>query len=137
MPKHSRTSIDVFVGARVRALRTTHGLSQSEFGKILGVTFQQVQKYEKGDNRLSIAHMLILRDRYGVALDSFVPKIDDATKGASTTAKKAKRIATADDFQSAESVSLVRAFHTIKDKKLRTRLLSFIRALAREWKIED
>lgn len=57
--------VDVHVGARVRAARTSHGLSQEELARQIGITFQQLQKYEKGSNRVSCSML----DRICVALD--------------------------------------------------------------------
>ena len=49
--------VDVYVGARLRMRRTMLGMSQSKLGELLGVTFQQVQKYEKGSNRISASRL--------------------------------------------------------------------------------
>jgi transcriptional regulator with XRE-family HTH domain len=51
------TAVDVYIGSRMREGRTALGLSQEELGKTLGVSFQQVQKYEKGINRISAARL--------------------------------------------------------------------------------
>jgi len=56
----STNSHDIEVGQRIRARRMAKGMSQTELGNLLGVTFQQVQKYEKGTNRLSVSRMLDL-----------------------------------------------------------------------------
>ena len=55
--KRSRDPRDIDIAKRVRALRLQRGLSQTELGEVLGVTFQQVQKYERGTNRISAGRL--------------------------------------------------------------------------------
>ena len=57
MMKKSSNFVDVYVGARLRMRRTMLGMSQSRLGELLGVTFQQIQKYEKGSNRISASRL--------------------------------------------------------------------------------
>jgi transcriptional regulator with XRE-family HTH domain len=69
-------TIDVLVGRRIRALRTSHGLSQAELGSLVGVTFQQIQKYENGANRVSASRLLALARALGVPISHFFTGMD-------------------------------------------------------------
>jgi DNA-binding XRE family transcriptional regulator len=64
------TSTDAYIGARMRECRTALGLSQGTLGKNLGVTFQQVQKYESGENRVSAARLFEICEALDVSLES-------------------------------------------------------------------
>jgi transcriptional regulator with XRE-family HTH domain len=64
------TAVDVYIGARMRERRDTLGLSQRQVGEILGVTFQQVQKYEKGVNRVSAARLFEICEALKISLSS-------------------------------------------------------------------
>lgn len=66
----SSNIVDVYVGARLRMRRTMLGMSQSRLGELLGVTFQQVQKYEKGSNRVSAARLFEICEALDVSLAS-------------------------------------------------------------------
>ena len=79
--------IAMTIGKNMRAFRTAHGLSQAEVAECLGVTFQQVQKYENGKNRISSVSLAKLRDFYDVPYEAgyapFVPKNRDWARLAS------------------------------------------------------
>ena len=71
MPKKNANPIDRHVGTRIRMQRMVRGLSQTELGKAVGVTFQQVQKYEKGANRVSASRLQQIANVLEVAPDFF------------------------------------------------------------------
>jgi transcriptional regulator with XRE-family HTH domain len=68
---HTSHPTDRHVGARVRALRRAKNLSQSELGDILGVTFQQVQKYEKGANRIAPSRLQVIAEKLETPITFF------------------------------------------------------------------
>lgn len=70
--------VDLFVGERLRAARLTSGLSQTELGKAMGLSFQQVQKYERGTNRISASMLARAAKALGVRVVDFFPD-EDAT----------------------------------------------------------
>jgi transcriptional regulator with XRE-family HTH domain len=75
MPKN-KTPIDVEIGQAIRSIRTAQGVSQEQLGEALGVTFQQVQKYEKGTNRLSVSSLIRLCKALNVSpVDVIGPQI--------------------------------------------------------------
>ena len=69
--KSPLNSVDVYVGARLRMRRAMLGMSQSKLGAILGVTFQQIQKYEKGVNRISASRLKQAASVFDVDIDWF------------------------------------------------------------------
>lgn len=72
-------AVDRHIGQRIRARRLEIGMSQERLADAIGVTFQQIQKYEKGINRVSARTLLEIAESLGVALDSLMPK--DKAKG--------------------------------------------------------
>src|SRR5947207_15449826 len=78
--KRRATADDVAIGEKLRALRLDRGLSQSDLGRLIGVTFQQLQKYEKGVNRVSAGRLV----RIAAALDVPITAFYDAAKRGKT-----------------------------------------------------
>lgn len=76
MTKHKATEIDRAIGKNMKILRTLTGYTQIQIAEFLGVTFQQVQKYESGKNRVSAATLYKLKQLYGVPYDLFFGKND-------------------------------------------------------------
>jgi len=72
-PKPRVTAQDVAIGEKLLALRLARGLSQEELGQKIGVTFQQVQKYEIGANRISAARLVDIAEALGVSVTAFFP----------------------------------------------------------------
>ena len=69
-PEPNLSAVDIYIGARIRRERVALGLSQSALGEKLGVSFQQVQKYENGKNRVSAAHLFEICEAMNVSLAS-------------------------------------------------------------------
>ncbi|HEY2068237.1 MAG TPA: helix-turn-helix domain-containing protein [Rhizomicrobium sp.] len=76
MPKKPTTQFDVLVGRRVSMLRKSAGISQMVLGARLGVTYQQIQKYEAGANRISLDFLFRLSRMFAVPLDHFIEEAD-------------------------------------------------------------
>ena len=74
MPKKSASTVDVFVGQRIRQRRMMMGYSQEELGRNLDLTFQQVQKYEKGVNRVGAGRLFLIASILGVPVAYFFPE---------------------------------------------------------------
>lgn len=74
MPRGTKDPVDQYIGARMRARRHTMGFTQTDLGDSVGVTFQQIQKYESGMNRMSVSMLL----RFAAALETdiqwFIPE---------------------------------------------------------------
>ena len=79
-PTETPDAVDVYVGERVRAERIRLGLSQSELGAAIGVTFQQVQKYERGANRISASMLARISKTLHTAIAEFFPSDDEPSE---------------------------------------------------------
>lgn len=122
--------IDAHVGARVRMRRLLLGLSQDKLGEELGVTFQQVQKYERGANRIGASRLFEIARVLTVPVGFFFEGMDSRTQGGFAEGDQTPLV---DDFlNSPEGVSLASAFSRIRDTKVRRRVLELVRSLAGE-----
>lgn len=129
--KKASNFVDAYVGARLRMRRVMLGMSQSRLGALLGVTFQQVQKYEKGSNRISASRLKVAAESLETSVDFFLegaPAEPAAVAGgfAETKAQPFDMsfLATTEGFQ------LNRAFIQIRDPKVRRRIVDLVVSLA-------
>jgi transcriptional regulator with XRE-family HTH domain len=136
--KEGRPSpIDVHVGSRIRLRRTLLGMSQERLGEALGLTFQQVQKYERGVNRVGASRLFDLSRVLDVPISFF---FDDMPEGlASTYAAQTGRrpisfteprdAFTDDALNRRETLELVRAYYRITDPAVRKRVFDLIKSM--------
>jgi len=123
--------VDVHVGNRVKLSRVMKGWTQEKLGENIGVTFQQVQKYEKGANRLSASKLQQISDLLNIPVAFF---FEDAPFD-SKSENKGLAETTSNDYvtdflSSAEGLKLNRAFIQIKDPKIREKVLELVQAMA-------
>ena len=126
--------IDGHVGARVRMRRTLLGLNQTKLGEKLGVSFQQVQKYENGSNRISASRLFDLTRVLDVSIEHFFedmpPEVADSSPAARKSGKAKKPpIYELDPMAKRETLELVRAYYKIEDAGIRRRLYQFTKAM--------
>lgn len=131
MPKKSPHPVDVHVGGRVRLRRIMLGMSQDKLGDALGLTFQQIQKYEKGVNRIGASRIFELSKILDVPVQYFYDDYDSKTGASYGFAETSG----ADDsfmelLHSPEGVQLCRHFAEISDPKVRKRVLDLVKTLA-------
>ena len=125
--------IDVHVGNRVRMRRMLIGMSQEKLADKLGLTFQQVQKYEKGTNRISASRLYQIATHLGVPVQFFFE--DMPVKDAPQPQAAGLREAPADGnimsfLGSADGLRLNRYFARIEDAEVRRQIVNLVRALA-------
>lgn len=130
--------IDRQVAARLRAQRLASGLTQSELGRRLGVTFQQVQKYENGSNRLTAGKLVMLSEMLNVPVDHFLR----ITPAGDTPSESHFRTLTADTVGASramhrEVLELARWFARIEDSPTRRHILTLIKHLGALSEEED
>jgi transcriptional regulator with XRE-family HTH domain len=113
--------IDIDVGARIRTRRVFLGLSQTKLAKALGLTFQQVQKYERGDNRVSASTLV----RVARALDTTVAALVGEDDSAPSDAPMFRHLSTPGAF------GLLEAFVKIPDPEVRRALIRLAKTLAK------
>jgi transcriptional regulator with XRE-family HTH domain len=135
--------IDVHVGARIRLRRTLMGMSQERLGEALGLTFQQVQKYERGTNRVGASRLFDLATILGVSVGFFYDELPVGTRserlpGASDFATPPQPTGTVAEPASAfndetlhrrETLELVRTYYRITDPVMRRRVFDLIKTM--------
>ena len=119
--------VDIHVGARVRLRRTLLGMSQERLGEALGLTFQQVQKYERGANRIGASRLFDLAKALQVPVGFF---FDDLPEGVAEGGPPTSAVQDEDPMQRRETIELVRAFYRIQDPTARRRLYELTRSIA-------
>jgi len=131
-----KQTVDSHIGKRLRLRRTMMGLSQDAVAKAVGVTFQQVQKYEKGTHAMNATRLLEFARFMGVSVSYFFEGIegDGANTSANTTFGTAE---SADTFEhqagrvsDRESLEMMKAFKRIGVQGVRKRLSDLVRAIA-------
>jgi len=136
--RESRPSpIDVHVGSRIRLRRTLLGMSQERLGEALGLTFQQVQKYERGVNRVGASRLFDLSRVMDVPISFFFDDMPDALSGAAGPmgARRVGGFAEAQDgfgddtMNRRETLELVRAYYRITDPAVRKRVFELIKSM--------
>ncbi|MEO0497434.1 MAG: helix-turn-helix transcriptional regulator [Pseudomonadota bacterium] len=122
--------IDVHVGSRVRLRRTMMGFSQEKLGEALGVTFQQVQKYEKGTNRISASRMQEMSQVLDAPISYFFDEAPGGTSAIEGGLQEADVQFTTDFLSTTEGLQLNRAFARVEDPKVRRKIVDLVKALA-------
>ena len=131
--KKKPNPIDIHVGSRIRLRRTMLGMSQEKLGESLGITFQQIQKYEKGTNRVGASRLQNISAILNVPVSFFFEDAPgDQVGGASGMAEASSSNYVVDFRSAAEGLQLNRAFVKIADPKVRRRLVDLVKALAAE-----
>lgn len=115
--------VDVHVGKQLRLRRKALGLSQADLGRQVGITFQQIQKYERGTNRMGASRLWEFAQVLQVPVDYFF-------QGYESNGSKATLPPDSVFLESRETQSLVRYYHNIADSKLRKAIVGLIRAIA-------
>jgi transcriptional regulator with XRE-family HTH domain len=122
--------IDKHVGSRVRLRRILVGLSQEKLGDAMGITFQQIQKYEKGTNRIGASRLQEASRILGVPVNFFFEGAQAETEMLSGFTEGETNGHVADFASSAEGAQLITAFLKIKEPKLRKKIIELMAAMA-------
>lgn len=123
--------IDVHVGSRVRLRRTLLGMSQEKLGQALGLTFQQIQKYERGVNRIGSSRLYQLSQILDVPVSFFFDDMPAANASpAPGLAESAQAPLERDPMVKRETLELVRAYYRIRDPNARKRIFELTKAVA-------
>ena len=134
MAKKQGSQIDVHVGGRVRLRRMLVGMSQEKLGDLLGLTFQQVQKYEKGANRIGAGRLYQIARILDVPVQFFFDDMPQSAAPAKSSEVRHPDLAplVMDYVTSVEGLQLNRHFFRIRDMRVRRRFLDLVKALAGE-----
>ncbi|MCH7634748.1 MAG: helix-turn-helix transcriptional regulator [Proteobacteria bacterium] len=128
--------IDIHVGFRVRLRRNLLGMSQEKLGRAVGLTFQQIQKYERGVNRVGASRLFNLGRALDVPVSFFFEDLSPEAAGGGKRRARGLSEAPAsvlepDSLSKRETVDLIRAYYRVTDPKLRKRVLDLLKALGK------
>ena len=131
-----KNPIDAYVGAQIKQRRTIVGMSQTELANRLGITFQQVQKYEKGANRVGSSRLYEISEILGVPLQSFFDGVEDVIqkKNSKTADKRTKdtTLGKFDEFISSPSgVDMIKAFVEIDNPAVRKQIAALVKSVSK------
>ncbi len=133
IPENTPHHVDVHVGKRLRLRRTILGMSQEAIARVIGITFQQIQKYERGVNRMSSSRLYDFAKAMNVPVSYF---FDGLEQTGATPAFSGMMEETAafehEDLTSRETMELMRAYTKVKEPALRKRIVDLIKAISEE-----
>jgi transcriptional regulator with XRE-family HTH domain len=136
--------IDIHVGSRLRMRRNLVGLSQEQLGKSLGLTFQQIQKYERGINRMGSSRLFQIAKTLSVPVAYFFEEIAESVavsgkpgfaeneQASLENAPTSERQNDYDILRRRETLELIRAYYRIQDTKQRRKVYELIRSMSDE-----
>jgi transcriptional regulator with XRE-family HTH domain len=131
--KKKPNPIDIHVGGRIRLRRNMLGMSQEKLGESLGITFQQIQKYEKGTNRVGASRLQAISSILNVPIAFFfegAPGQDGEAVAGMAEAPSSDYVV--DFLNTSEGLQLNRSFVRIADARVRRRVIDLVKALASE-----
>lgn len=126
----SPNPVDVHVGNRVRIRRRTLSLSQTALADAVGITFQQIQKYENGKNRISSSRLQQIAHVLGVSVSFFFEELPDRSKASNAKIGVASANFALKFAASSEGLSLAKAFQNIKRRELRRSIVLLVKVLS-------
>lgn len=135
-PSGAPNPIDVHVGARMRLRRTLLGLSQEKLGELIGLTFQQIQKYERGANRVSCSRLFDLSRALDIPISYFFEDMPEEVQNLSPVQmgreppQEDLPVGEADPRLRRETLELVRNYYSISDPDVRRRIYDLAKALS-------
>jgi transcriptional regulator with XRE-family HTH domain len=123
--------IDRYVGSRVRARRVGIRLSQTKLGEAIGVTFQQVQKYENGTNRIGASNLFKIAKTLGVDVAYFFEGVQEIADSMMSDSPEVPMTGIKEDpLTSRDAIELMHNYYRVKDANVRKRLAQFVKTLA-------
>ncbi len=123
--------VDIHVGGRLRTLRKLKNFSQEKLAQALGLTFQQVQKYERADNRIGASRLYQIADALGVSVSYFFEGFGKAARGPVYALAEDGETGAEDVMQRSETLKLVSLYYQIKDEATRKQVLDMVRTLGK------
>ena len=134
LPPGVPSLIDLHVGMRLRQRRSLLGISQEKLGEGVGITFQQIQKYERGSNRISASRLYQFSIILGVSVSYFFDEMPDGPEtegvaGPKGMSDQPQAAFSTDIMARRETLALVRAYYRIADPEVRKRILDLSRSL--------
>ena len=131
MARKGPNLVDVHVGGRVRLRRMLLGMSQEKLADRLGITFQQIQKYEKGANRIGASRLQQISQALDTPIAFFFEDLPDSGDGRKDVPETGRPYVM-DFLATSEGLELNKAFARISDAKVRRKVVELVRTLAGE-----
>ena len=134
----STHSIDLRIGEKIKSRRHTLGMSQTDLGRKIGVTFQQIQKYEKGSNKIVASKLFNLAKQMDVPIFYFFDGLDDNNSQEETSNENFSFQEESSEFlhkktsSSRDAILLVKLYNNLPNTNTQKRLLSFLKSLVLE-----
>ncbi len=128
--KKKPNPIDTHVGGRIRLRRNMLGMSQEKLGENLGITFQQIQKYEKGTNRVGASRLQAIASILGVPVAFFFEDAPGQEAARGGFAEESSTAFAMEFCSTPEGLQLNRAFFRIADPKVRRRIVDLVKSLS-------
>jgi transcriptional regulator with XRE-family HTH domain len=129
MPSKAPNPVDRHVGSRVRMRRLMVGMSQEKLGDALGLTFQQIQKYEKGTNRIGASRLQQISEILQVPVAFLFEGVPGGAVNADGVSDAPSPAYVADFLATSEGLALIRAFTHIPDIKLRRAIVDLVQQI--------
>ena len=130
--KKKPNPVDMHVGGRIRLRRNMLGMSQERLGESLGITFQQIQKYEKGTNRVGASRLQAIASILDVPVAFFFEDAPGQEAAGGGFAEESPAAFAMEFCSTPEGLQLNRAFFRIADPKVRRRIVDLVKALSSE-----
>ena len=127
MGSRQPNATDVHIGQRLRMLRIAKGMSQSDVANELGITFQQIQKYENGSNRIGAGRLQEIANLFGLSATFFFQD------GPSIKTKGLNQPSTTEMLSKKDSFALVKAFNKIRNRAIRHHVVDLVERLANSY----
>ncbi len=121
-------AIDAHVGGRLRQRRVLLGLSQERLGSAVGLTFQQIQKYERGTNRIGASRLYQFCEILGVPVGYFFEELPSGMVKSGVPIAALPETEEADPMTRRETLQLARAYYSIPDERVRKRIFEMVKA---------
>jgi transcriptional regulator with XRE-family HTH domain len=131
--KSLQNSLDAYIGKRVKARRFFLGISQEKLGSYLGITFQQIQKYEKGVNRISASTLYNIANILAVDISYFI----EGYRQAPSLGEESEPVYKMDQARKKEMAELLRSFQKVTNPIIRKKILDLIKSIASAQKFDQ
>ena len=132
----SRTPVDGYVGSRIKTRRTEMGLTQNKIAEMIGVTFQQIQKYENGQNRIGSSRLYEIAKILRVPVAYFFEGLKSSTSSSSDAnavfSDNKEEFQHIDEVKEKDIMFLIKHFSKIKDENLRKSVINLAKTLAKQ-----
>jgi transcriptional regulator with XRE-family HTH domain len=130
--------VDIYVGKRLRMRRTILGLSQEALGNATGITFQQIQKYERGINRIGSSRLFEFSNILDIPVNYFFEGFDGEKLSVTPSLQeKGSEVFAYEQIASRETLEMMRSYYRIENPLVRKRVFELIKSLAEKIEVEQ